>query len=40
MKHTITFNADNKTVATIKKMIALKKEYREIIESKVKITKE
>ena len=39
MKQSITLTADNKTVETIKKMIALKKEYREIIVNKVKITK-
>ena len=39
MKQSVTLTADNKTVETIKKMIALKKEYREIIVNKVKITK-
>ena len=39
MKQSITLTADNKTVETIKKMIALKKEYRKIIVNKVKTTK-
>ena len=39
MKQTITLNADNKTVATLKKMISLKKEYRVFVASKTKVTK-
>ena len=39
MKQTIILTADNKTVETIKKMIALKKDRRENIVNKVKITK-
>ena len=39
MKQTITLKADNKTVATLKKMISLKKEYREIVASKIKTAK-
>ena len=39
MKQSVTLTSDNKTVETIKKMIALKKEYRETIVNKVKTTK-
>lgn len=39
MKQTITLKADNKTVATLKMMISLKKQYREVIASKIKTEK-
>ena len=40
MKRSIKLNADNKTLATLKKMISLKKEYRQLVESKIKLSKE
>ena len=39
MKQTITITPNSKTVATLQKMITLKKEYREIVVAKVKASK-
>jgi hypothetical protein len=36
MKQTITITPNSKTVATLQKMISLKKEYREMVVAKVK----
>lgn len=39
MKQTITITADSKIAATLKKMVALKKENREIVVAKIKASK-
>lgn len=39
MKQTVILKADSKTVETLKKMISLKKEYREAIVAKLKSDK-
>ena len=39
MKQTITITPNSKTVATLQKMITLKKEYRGIVVAKVKASK-
>lgn len=39
MKQTIIITSDSKTVATLQKMISLKKEYREIVMEKIKNSK-
>jgi hypothetical protein len=36
MKQTITLTPNSKTLATLQKMISLKKEYREIVMEKIK----
>ena len=36
MKQTVTITADSKMAATLKKMVALKKENREIFVAKIK----